>query len=39
MGVPPFSRFRIMQIVSDIRAIVGGFAVTLKHMLRKPVTI
>ena len=28
-----------MQIVSDIKAILGGFRVTLAHMLRKPVTI
>lgn len=28
-----------MPIVSDIQAILGGFRVTLAHMLRKPVTI
>ena len=28
-----------MQIASDIRAIMGGFRVTLAHMLRTPVTI
>jgi NADH-quinone oxidoreductase subunit I len=28
-----------MTIASDIRAILGGLGVTLRHMLRKPVTI
>jgi NADH-quinone oxidoreductase subunit I len=28
-----------MSIISDILAIAGGFGVTLRHMLRKPVTI
>ena len=28
-----------MSIISDIKAIAGGFGVTLRHMLRRPVTI
>ena len=28
-----------MSIVDDIQGIIGGFGVTLRHMLRKPVTI
>jgi NADH-quinone oxidoreductase subunit I len=28
-----------MSVFSDIKAIAGGFGVTLRHMLRRPVTI
>jgi NADH-quinone oxidoreductase subunit I len=28
-----------MSVVADIKAIAGGFGVTLRHMLRRPVTI
>ncbi|HBG20044.1 MAG TPA: NADH-quinone oxidoreductase subunit I, partial [Desulfobulbaceae bacterium] len=28
-----------MSVLDDIKALAGGFGVTLRHMLRRPVTI